>query len=349
VPIISDPSRVKEIYTAAAERGVCLADFCTANPYTTEAILRATSRFGQRHGVKAVPIILSATANYPIEPQLQHYTATGDAIIGLHALVNDVEILLSPGSPYANVQVMLHLDHAQPDLDETVVELALAKFASIMYDCSALPLEENIRRTAQFVEAHRNQVLVEGAVAEIAQATDAEDPHELTDPAVAERYLQETGVFLLVPDLGTEHRATAAVARYDAQRARAISARVGKRLVLHGSSSLQDEELSHLAADGIIKVNIWTIFERLGAQAVARQVVEDLGNILTQAELETLHESGYLGDRYFDQAYIDQTCSGALGPKTAHIVEVVRREAWMAAVMARMEFYLEAFGYARLT
>ena len=345
MPLISDPQAVEEIYDRAKEAGVCLANFCTSNLYTTEAILRAAYEFGQEHGLKEVPIVVSATASYPIESQLASYTHLKNTLLGLRALVDDVELLVSDESPYRDLLVMLHLDHGQPETDQEIFERAVGKYATIMFDASAWPMEENIRMTRAFVERMRGKVLVEGAVAEIAQATEEVDI-PLTRPEDAERYYRETGVFLIVPDLGTEHRATGAVAHYDGDLARAITQRIGKRIVLHGSSSLREEDLPRLSEDGIVKVNVWTIFERLGGQAVARHVLRQLGNILTEDELRTLQAQGFIGERYFDPQVIASEYGGRLGPKLDGLREEARRDVWQAAVVARMKHYLEAFRYA---
>ena len=348
MPLINNPTEVEEIYREAAERGIILANFCTANRRTTEAIFLATHLFGQRHGLDDLPVIISATANYPIEPQLQHYTATGNALVGLRALLADVDTFLSADSPYTGVRAMLHLDHALPEVEDAIIPLCLDKFATIMYDCSYYTFDENIERVARFVQENKGRVLVEGAVDEVIQSEHASDMEgHLTDPAMAERFLYETGAFLIVPNLGTEHRSTAAVAKYEGDLARAIRQRIGPRLVLHGSSSLRDEDLPRLAEDGIIKVNVWSIFERLGGQAVARDVLRNLGNILPAEELNRWQAEGFLGDRLFDETYVQDQAGGMLGPKGTHLVELHRRMQWHQAVVGRMLFYLEQFGYGR--
>jgi fructose/tagatose bisphosphate aldolase len=338
MPLISDPQQVAAIYERAAECGLCLANFCTSNPYTTEAILRAAYEFGQEHNLEAVPMVVSSTANYPIESQLASYTHLKDVTLGIKALVDDVELLVSPGSPYAGLSVMLHLDHGQPEADEALFEWAADKYGTIMYDASDWPMDTNIEMTRRFVERMRGRVLVEGAVAEIAQAAEHADV-PLTAPEDAERFYHETGVFLIVPDLGTEHRATAIAARYDSERAREITTRIGKKSVLHGASSLPDSDLRRLPADGIVKVNVWTIFERLGGQAVARHILDQLPHILPADERRALVERGILGPRMLEGE--DSV------PRLDSLREESRRDVWQAAVVARMKFYLENYNYGR--
>ncbi|MBL8155394.1 MAG: class II fructose-bisphosphate aldolase [Anaerolineae bacterium] len=340
MPIISEPGAVAALYNRAGERGMCLANFCTANLYTTEAILKAAHDFGQAHGLKQVPVVVSATANYAVEAQLISYSAAQDARVGMKALLDDVAVLVAPGGPYDDLQVMLHFDHGQPDVDEAMFDEAAGVYATIMYDASAWPMRQNIEMTRAFVERMRGRVLVEGAVAEIAQAEDHADV-PLTTPEDAERFYRETGVFLIVPDLGTEHRATATAARYDGARAQAITGRIGRRIVLHGSSSLPDGDLARLAGDGIVKVNVWTTFERVGGQAVARYVLRELAHILPAEDVRALQVEGWVGPRV-----IEGIEAGA-APRLESLREEGRRAVWQQAVIARMTFFLEQYGYAR--
>ena len=349
MPLVTDPLEVEEIYAEAREKDISLACFCTESPQGTEAILKATAEMAHEYGIKNPPAIISATGNYRPSPQLQFYTATKDALVGFRALLSDVETLVSPGSPYEGVRVMLHLDHAQPDIDgELLVPEVLEKLATIMFDCSHYPMEENIARTARFVEESRNLVRVEGAVDEIFEAGTGTPQNVQTDPQVAERYVWETGVFLIVPNVGTEHRAAREEAKYNSALAQQISARVGKMLVLHGSSSLFPEDLPKLKEDGVIKVNIWTLLGRVGSQGVAESIVRELGNILDEEQMRALEKEGYLGQRYFEPEIIKEAYSGELGPKFAAIHEYVRRDAWMERVITQMKVYFEKFGYQAL-
>jgi fructose-bisphosphate aldolase class II len=253
--------------------------------------------------------------------------------------------LTSEGSPYADLRVMLHLDHAQPDGDIDLLPRILDRFATVMYDASGQPLAENIRRTAAFVERNQHQVQIEGAVTEIVQAKSQAQRDQLTTPDEAEHFWRATGVSLLVCNLGSEHRASVPIAHYNGEAARAINARVGQRLVLHGGSSIPDGTLSTLVQDGIIKINLWTTFERAGGQAAARDALVQLGNILPADELARLKAEGWLGERFFSDEYRREVCSGSLGPKSSVLLEERHRDVRQAAVVARTKFYLDALGY----
>jgi fructose/tagatose bisphosphate aldolase len=123
-----------------------------------------------------------------------------------------------------------------------------------------LPIDENIRLTAAFVKQHGRELLIEGAADEIRESGGAAG--ELTSPELAERYHRETGVDLMVANLGTEHRATTATLQYHGELAREITMRIGAKLCLHGTSSVPAAQVKQLFADGVRRVNLWTTLER---------------------------------------------------------------------------------------
>jgi len=347
MPLVSDAEEVRRIYDEARARGLALGCFCTENQQTTEAILRAAYELSREAGRSDLPVVVGFTAGYAGRSNARNYTGLDDASLGARALVDDLRLLLSQGSPFQRLRVMLHLDHGHPERDAHLIEEYLDVLASVMYDASELPLPENIERTAHFVARHRSRVVIEGAVDEIYESGSGAEKNELTDPETAARYLAETGVDLLVPNVGTEHRSTAARARYYGERARAIAGRVGRRLVLHGTSSLDLEDVRALPSDGFVKVNVWTVLPRTGAQAVARDMVVNLGNILDASTIARLQAEGYLGPHYSAPTYEGETCQGAVGPKLSHVTQVYHRRVWMDAVVAKLKELLLALGYGR--
>jgi len=347
MPLLSEAEDARRIYEEAAERGVAVACFCTETQQTTEAILQSTHELGEELGCPALPITVGFTARYAGRSNARYYTSLGDVALGTRALIEHVRLLTCEQSPYRDLRVMLHLDHGHPERDAEVVEKYLDVLTSVMYDASELPLAENIERTTRFVARHRSRLLVEGAVDEIYEAGSETEKNELTDPQVAARYLAETGVDLLVPNVGTEHRATAGRADYHGERAQAISREVGSRLCLHGTSSLGIADVAQLPKHGFVKVNVWTVLPRTGAQASARDVILNVGNILDEATIRQLQEEGYLGRRLTDPCYIEEDCQGALGPKLDNVAGEHPQGVWMAAVVAKVKQLLRALGYDR--
>jgi len=174
MPVIRDLKEAKKIFDWAKERNVCLAAFATENQHATEAILKATHEIGKECKVKNPPLIITFPVTYPYRPQAVHCTITRNALLGFRVIMDDIAILVSEDSPYKDIQLMIGLDHGQPDTDKEVLEKQLEKLTLVMYDCSHLPFDENIKRTAKFVEKTKDTVLAEGAVDEVYEAGNLE-------------------------------------------------------------------------------------------------------------------------------------------------------------------------------
>jgi len=343
--VITDPVAVREMYVEFAERGVAVPCFCTENQRTIETILTGVAEVGAEIGADDLPITIAFTVNYPGRKQAVNWSSLKDYLLGARLCLNDVALLAGSDGPFRKLRVLTLLDHGQPDADAVLLEEYLDQFSAVMYDASHYPFDVNIRMTAEYVERHRDRVAIEGAVDEIvSEGGGAED--QLCTVERAKRFISETGVDLIVPNVGTEHRATADTAKYHGDLARSISEAVGKVLVLHGTSSLGTHDIDRFKDDGIIKVNIWTRLARLGGQAVARRTLEDLGNVLSADEIGRLAGDGLLGPAFSDPERIRREWGGALGPKLSHFAEVVRRDAWVEAVVPAIKEYLHAFGYA---
>jgi hypothetical protein len=152
-------------------------------------------------------------------------------------------------------------------------------------------------------------------------------------------------VDIIVPNVGTEHRATAEQVRYRGDRAREISADVGKILCLHGTSSVKPEDLGQLPADGFVKINVYTTLAVHGGQAVARNVLDNLGNLFDKEQLAALVTSGVLGKTVLADGY-GQT-QKPIKPKLACVANPPRRDAWFGAVRDRCVEFLDVFGYRK--
>ena len=292
--LVLDRSHVLEIYSEARERKWVIPAFNAENLTTLESILEAAKRHGEKIRIKNLPIIIGITNNYPSRPQSVFYSQTRQWNVGLKLFLKNLEVLTSEDSPYHNVRVMVHLDHVQWDLDKELLEWDMKQFSSIMYDASTLPFERNIALTAEFVSKHNTEILIEGACDEISGSSN--DDNILTTPGQAEKYFRGTGVDIVVPNLGTEHRSAASTLKYESKLARDISSRIGSRLCLHGASSLADDQILHFYEDGICKVNIWTILERDSTPALFRIMVENASKLVGSEKAKEMLREGLLGE-----------------------------------------------------
>ncbi|MEN3309599.1 MAG: fructose-bisphosphate aldolase, class [Micromonosporaceae bacterium] len=171
----------------------------------------------------------------------------------------------------ASAPVVVHLDHAQRvELVDEAVRLGLG---SVMFDASALPYEQNVRRTAEVVAACQAAgVAVEAELGEVGGKDGVHAPGARTDPAQAAAFVAATGVDSLAVAVGTSHAMLSRDAAVDLDLVRALRAAVPVPLVLHGSSGVADADLPAVVRAGITKVNIGT---RLNV-ALTRRVREVL-------------------------------------------------------------------------
>jgi fructose/tagatose bisphosphate aldolase len=320
MPLILERNEVLDIYRKASDRKWVIPTFNSENLTSTEAILSATLDYSRKVNQPDLPVTIGITNQYSHRSQSVYYTHTRLWDIGLRLFLADLEVLTGKGSPFAKLNVMVHLDHTQWDTDKPLLEWDMNRFSMIMYDASTLPFEENIRLTAQFIAAHGDKIVIEGACDEIVDATE-DKKSELTTPAQAIKYMNETGADFIVANLGTEHRASAADLRYHADLAREISRLTGTRLVLHGTSSVDNDQIRNLFADGIAKVNIWTILERNSSPVLFQDMVSAASKIIGREKSEEMIRSGLLGEK------IDRTANPSLSHyTTAFRQDIIFRE-----------------------
>ena len=308
MPIITSGEEAREILNGVVETGIAIPCFCTESVYTTEAIFSGASRHKRERDLPGkLPLIISFTGSYKDRQQLKNYTGMQDPGEGIIAVKSDIERLAREDGPYPDLDVIVHLDHAQPGEDDWIIEGYGDWLASVMWDCTQYSLKENIRMVRDFVRKNKGRFIVEGAVDEIYNYSAGNERLEvidnITDPETAENYYRQTGVDLIVANLGTEHRRTEGTVAYHGKEARMISQRVGRRLVLHGTSSLKEEEIKNLAADGIVKVNLWGNLEALPGKELAQRLVRELEHQLSKSQVEHLVSEGYLDKGMLARTY----------------------------------------------
>ena len=167
----------------------------------------------------------------------------------------------------AHPEIVLHLDHGDSfELCKSCIDMG---FSSVMIDGSALPYDENVAVTKKVVEyAHQYDVTVEGELGVLAGVEDevaAEESH-YTKPEEVIDFVTKTGVDSLAISIGTSHGAykfTPEQCTVDPTTGRlvppplafdvleAIEKKLpGFPIVLHGSSSVPQEEVDTINANG---------------------------------------------------------------------------------------------------
>lgn len=276
-----------------------MAIFCTASHWNTEAILLAGQRLAEKHGLSQVPLAVAMTFTYPYMPQAVRITHSGNAPAGFLSNMAHLKILCDgPHAPYPNVVVLPHLDHADPKRDKWALTEGLPHLATVMFDGQKYPFADNLEWTREYVKTYGDQVMVEGIIEELSVEGQkhAVQHDDYVEKAV--RYIRETGVDLLVADLGTEQQSNrVGQARYLKARAQALTASLGgeAKLVLHGTSCLSLDQIQNLADDGIIRVNMWTRIVREAGQYAAAQLIARQEAIAT-GDFEATESHKYIED-----------------------------------------------------
>lgn len=156
--------------------------------------------------------------------------------------------------------LVLHLDHCK-DFN-TIVQAIKAGFTSVMYDGSALPFEENMKRTREIVKiAHAADVSVEAELGSLAAGHKSHEgggPEIYTNPSDAKIFVEETGIDALAVSIGTVHGLYKGEPKISIDTLKEINRVVDIPLVLHGGSGTPEEIIKQCIENGIRKINVNT-------------------------------------------------------------------------------------------
>ena len=185
----------------------------------------------------------------------------------------------------AHPEIVLHLDHGDSfELCKDCIDMG---FSSVMYDGSALPYEENIKISRQVVEyAHQYDVTVECELGVLAGVEDevASEVSHYTKPEEVIDFATRTGCDSLAISIGTSHGAykfKPEQCTRDPKTGKLVPPPLafdvlheiekklpGFPIVLHGSSSVPQDEVDIINANG-------------GALKAAVGIPEDTGKIIS--------------------------------------------------------------------
>ena len=168
----------------------------------------------------------------------------------LEGLIRSAEVVF-PEAVYA-----VHLDHGD---EETCYDCINSNFySSVMIDASSKPYEENIAITRRVVEAaHAKGIVVEaelGMLGGVEEHVSVDESNaKLTDPNQARDFVERTGCDSLAVAIGTSHGAFkfSGTQNLHFEVLAEIQRRLpGFPLVMHGSSSVPQEEVQRINAAG---------------------------------------------------------------------------------------------------
>ena len=228
------PQNTLDMLARARAEGYAVGAFNVENMEMAQGVLAAAAAL-------RAPVILQTT------PSTVKYASPGVFAAMLSALVAE-----------AGVTAAIHLDHG----DSVALCKAAAEsgYTSVMFDGSKLPIEENIRLTAEV--AALNRALGIGTEAELGTVGGKEDSTSAeiayTEPDEAVRFAKASGADSLAVAIGTAHGFYAGEPKLDFDRLARIRALVSIPLVLHGASGLPDADVQKAVRLGVSKVNFAT-------------------------------------------------------------------------------------------
>ncbi|HUA93097.1 MAG TPA: class II fructose-bisphosphate aldolase [Terracidiphilus sp.] len=237
---------LREILDQAGKRGVAVGHFNVSDLVVVKAVFTAAKELN-------VPVIIGASEGER-------------SFMG----VRQVAALVKSLREESDFPIYLNADHTHSRA--SAEEVARAGFDSIVFDLSALPLEENVRQTREAVAALKAihpSMLVEGEIGDIGSGSEIHETmssgaRKLTTPDEARQFVQDTGIDILAPSVGSMHGMSRSMVRgeskqhLDIERIAAIRKAAGVPLTLHGGSGTDDDDFRKAITAGISIIHINT-------------------------------------------------------------------------------------------
>lgn len=247
---------LKEILKYASEHNCAIGSFNTPTLESLQAVLEAAEELNK-------PVIIMHAQCHEADAPLD---IIGPCMVEL--------------ASRAKVPVCVHLDHGE-DLDYLQRSLDIG-FSSIMIDASALPYEINVDLTKKAVAmAKKYNASVEAEIG-VLGGREAGDSRSLTkeemytDPSLAKRFVDETGIDALACSFGTAHGIYKVKPELDFPRIKCISELCNLPLVMHGGSGVSKEDYITAIERGIRKINYYSYMAREGVYATREIVQKDI-------------------------------------------------------------------------
>ena len=166
--------------------------------------------------------------------------------------------------------IFLNADHTHSIANAEIT--AKVGFDEIIFDGSALPLEENIKQTRKAIEAIKSinpAILVEGEIGWIGASSAVIDKVPegvgiLTTPEEAKHFVEATKVDVLAPAVGNMHGMLASMVhgnvqkRLNLERIAEIKSAAKIFMTLHGGSGTNDDDFKRAIKAGMTIVHVNT-------------------------------------------------------------------------------------------
>ena len=181
----------------------------------------------------------------------------------------------------ASVPVCVPLDHGETL--EYLEEALKIGFTGIMYDGSVLHYEENVANSKKAVEmAKKYGASVEAELGSMGKresgtgdGSEQDDTKIYTDPDLAAKFVEETGIDALACSFGTTHGIYLTKPKLDFDIVKMVREKTGNiPVVMHGGSGVSKEDYCKAVEAGVRKINYFTYMDKAGGNAVVKYLNE---------------------------------------------------------------------------
>ena len=241
---------VKEMIEHAVKHRYAVGYFESWNLESTLAVVRAAEN------VKS-PVIIGVCGTYIGEPKRKCKES-----------LTVYQKMLAQIAEEASVPVALLLNEADDEamvLDAAKMGFDMVMFAPV-FSVEELSIQELKRIQKRIVkEVCKYEVIVEGEVGELPMfnsMTGEVHKGEVTDPEELRQFVNETGIDIAAVSVGNCHLKEGGKVNINYEALKTLAEAVNIPLVLHGGTSIAREDLSKVAALGVVKVNFGTGMKR---------------------------------------------------------------------------------------
>lgn len=250
---------LREYIKEASDNGVAIGHFNISNIEALHGIYNAAKKLN-------LPVIIGASEGE-------------EKFIGREEVVALVRTIRERD----NYPIFLNADHHSSF--ESVKKCIDAGFDMVIIDGAKGSYEDNIKVTRECVEYAREfsqkngkDILVEAELGYIGSGSDIKDSIPegagvLTKPEDAKKFVEDTGIDLFAPSVGSIHGLIkSGKPHIDAELVKQIKEITNTPLVLHGGSGLRDEDFANAISAGINIVHINSEIRLAFRQAVEKSL-----------------------------------------------------------------------------
>lgn len=244
-------TNLKELLAPALQQGYAVACFNVFGYEDAVAVVKAAES-------RNASVILSINLDMLEFMPLEHIAATFKSV-----------------AESAKVPVCLHLDHNY-EID-TVKQAIDCGFTSVMYDCSQMPIAENIAGIKEVVNyAADANVSVEAEVGSVPYASGRDHiKSALTEIEEALAMIDQGQPSAMAISVGNVHRIENAFVDIDFDHFFRLEKVLNIPLVIHGTSGIRAEDIRRLAKEKVCKFNIGTCLRQRFGNALRQTLGAD--------------------------------------------------------------------------